>query len=216
MKIQLRTGFQFAIFNFHFSIFNSPFSHRGVHIQHLKTMRLPANDILPQDLAKLTVESFIRERKIIGPPQSPQGMLARRAGVFVTLRGAGGKLRGCVGTIEGACLNVAEEIIQNAIGAATRDPRFLPLSTGELPDLTYSVEVLSIPEPARGPEDLNAAVYGVIIETMDGRRRGLLLPRIDGIESVAAQWGAVHSKAGIEPGTPVRVERFTVERFGRD
>jgi len=76
--------------------------------------------------------------------------------------------------------------------------------------------VLSIPELARGLEDLDPARYGVIVETLDGCHRGLLLPRIQGIESVEAQWFAVHSKAGIKPGTPVRVERFTVTRFGKD
>jgi AMMECR1 domain-containing protein len=82
--------------------------------------------------------------------------------------------------------------------------------------LSYSVDVLSIPEPARGREDLDPAVYGVIVETVDGQRHGLLLPRIEGLESVEAQWLAVHAKAGIKPGTPVRLERFTVTRFGKD
>ncbi len=179
-------------------------------------MRSPANDILPQELARLTVETFIREGTVIEPPADPRGILATRAGAFVTVRKSDGQLRGCIGTIEAAHSNVAQEIVQNAISAATRDPRFFPVSTSELPDLTYGVDVLSIPEPARGPEDLDPAVYGVIVETYDGRRRGLLLPRIDGIESVKAQWLAVHSKAGIKPGAPVRIERFTVTRFGKD
>lgn len=177
--------------------------------------RLP-NDILPQELARLTIETFIREGAVIEPPAGPRGILATRAGAFVTLRKLDGELRGCIGTIEGERANVAAEIVQNAISAATRDPRFPQVSTLELPDLTYGVDVLSTPEPARGPEDLDPAVYGVIIESLDGRRRGLLLPRIGGIESVEAQWLAVHSKAGIKAGTPVRVERFTVTRFGKD
>lgn len=179
-------------------------------------MRRPANDILPQELARLTVETFLREGTVIEPPADPRGVLATRAGAFVTLRSSDGQLRGCIGTIEAEHSNVAQEIVQNAISAATRDPRFPPVTTSELPDLKYGVDVLSIPEPARGPEDLDPAVYGVIVETFDGPRRGLLLPRIDGIESVEAQWLAVHSKAGIRPGAPVRVERFTVTRFGED
>jgi AmmeMemoRadiSam system protein A len=201
----------------HFSFFNFQFLLRTEGSGILsETMRRPANDILPQALARLTVEAFIREGRVIEPPANPQDVLAKRAGAFVTLRSSDGQLRGCIGTIEAAHSNVAEEIVQNAISAATRDPRFLPVSTSELPDLKYGVDVLSIPEPARGPEDLDPAVYGVIVETLDGLRRGLLLPRIDGIESVEAQWLAVHSKAGIKPGTPVRVERFTVTRFGKD
>jgi len=179
-------------------------------------MDRPQNDISPQDLARLTIEIFIREGRIIEPPDDPQGVLATRAGTFVTLRSADGQLRGCIGTIEPAQANVAEEIVQNAISAATRDPRFQPVSRNELPGLIYGVDVLCKPEPARGPEDLDPSVYGVIVETIDGLRRGLLLPRIDGIDSVEKQWLAVHSKAGIRPGTRVHVERFTVTRFGKD
>jgi AmmeMemoRadiSam system protein A len=181
-----------------------------------QAMNVPANDILPQELARLTVESFTRDRTLIKPPAIPEGVLAMRAGVFVTLRASDGQLRGCIGTIEPVCNNVAEEVIYNAIGAATRDPRFLPVVPLELPDLKYGVDVLSPPESARGPDDLEPSVYGVIIETLDGKRRGLLLPRIEGINSVEDQWLAVHSKAGIQHGTPVKVERFTVTRFGKD
>jgi AmmeMemoRadiSam system protein A len=179
-------------------------------------MDLPPNEISPQDLARLTIETFTRLGNVIEPPAEPHGVLASRAGVFVTLRLSEGQLRGCIGTIEPACFNVAAEIIQNAISAATRDPRFSPVSADELPSLKYGVDVLSPPEPARGPEDLDPSIYGVIIEAMEGSGRGLLLPRIDGIDSVEQQWLAVHSKAGIRPGTPVRVERFTVTRFGKD
>lgn len=155
-------------------------------------------------------------RIVIETPDDPQGVLAGRAGTFVTLRTLDGHLRGCVGTIQAAHPTVAEEIVQNAINAATRDPRFPPLAPHELPRMLYGVDLLSIPQPISGPEELDPASYGVIVETLDGYRRGLLLPRLDGIESVEQQWLAVHSKAGIKPGTPVRVERFTVTRFGKD
>jgi AmmeMemoRadiSam system protein A len=179
-------------------------------------MHRPANDILPQELARLTVEAFIRDGIVIEPPADPQGLLAKRAGAFVTLRKSDGQLRGCIGTIGAEQSNAAREIVQNAISAATRDPRFPRVAARELPELNYSVDVLSTPEPARGPEDLDPAVYGVIVETLDGSRRGLLLPRIAGLESVEEQWLAVHSKAGIKVGTPVRAERFSVTRFGKD
>ena len=178
-------------------------------------MQLP-NDIAPQELARLAIEHFIREGELIDPPSEPEGILADRAGAFVTLRTIEGNLRGCIGTIEPAHATLAEEIIRNAISAATRDPRFPPVTAGELSNLVYGVDVLSPAEPARGPEDLDPSLYGVIIETLDGRRRGLLLPRIERIDSAEQQWLAVHMKAGIKPGTPVRVERFTVTRFGKD
>ena len=179
-------------------------------------MDRPANDIEPQDLAKLTIEKFIRDGTVIDPPRDPQGVLATRAGAFVTLRHSDGQLRGCIGTIEPARSNVAEEIIQNAISAATRDPRFPAVLTNELPGLKYGVDVLSAPEIVGGLQDLDPSSYGIIVETLDGLRRGLLLPRIEGIDSAEEQWLAVHSKAGIRPGTPVRVRRFTVTRFGKD
>jgi AmmeMemoRadiSam system protein A len=176
-------------------------------------MPRPSDDILPHELARQSVEAFIRQRIVIESPAHPEGVLATQAGVFVTLRKSDGELRGCIGTIEAEQANVAQEIVRNAISAATRDPRFPAVTTGELSNLSYSVDVLSTPEPTGGPEDLDPAVYGVIVETLDGSRRGLLLPGIAGLDSVEQQWLAVHAKAGINPGTPVRVERFTVMRF---
>ena len=177
--------------------------------------RAPNNKSLPE-LARLTVEKFVLDGETLEPPLEIEGQLAERAGVFVTLRTSDGQLRGCIGTIEPARATVAEEVIQNAISAATRDPRFPPVARHELEGMKYGVDVLAKPEPARGPEDLDPARYGVIVETLDRNRRGLLLPRIEGIKTVEEQWRAVHLKAGIKPGTPVRVERFTVIRFGKD
>lgn len=174
------------------------------------------SDLTPQELARRAVEAFIDDGHVLETPEGMTGVLAERAGVFVTLRMRNGELRGCIGTIQPTSENVASEIIANAISAATRDPRFLPVRPDELSDLTYGVDVLSLPEPVSGVEDLDPSQYGVIIETLDGRRRGLLLPRIVGIDSAQEQWQAVHMKAGIRPDQPVRVERFTVTRFGKD
>lgn len=174
------------------------------------------NTISPPDLARLAVESFIRDRVVIDPPAQPEGLLAQSAGTFVTIRTARGSLRGCIGTVSPACETIASEIIQNAISAATRDPRFAPVTPEELSGLTYGVDVLMPPETARGVEDLDPSRYGVIIESSSGQRRGLLLPNIEGIETADQQWRAVHQKAGIPVGAPVRVERFTVTRFGKD
>jgi len=175
-----------------------------------------SNDLSPPQLARMAVEAFIRDGERLDSPERVEGVFAECAGVFVTLRTLGDALRGCIGTITPVHPNVACEIIQNAISAATRDPRFPPVTPGELSDLTYGVDVLSPPEPIGGVEDLDPSQYGVIIETLDGRRRGLLLPRIAGINSAQEQWQAVHLKAGIRPGQPVRVERFTVTRYGKD
>jgi AmmeMemoRadiSam system protein A len=179
-------------------------------------MERPPDDITPPELARLTVERFITEGEVLAPPLAPGGLLAGRAGAFVTLRTDDGLLRGCIGTVASTCDTVAEEIIRNAISAATRDPRFEPVRVEELPRLTYGVDLLSPAEAASGPEDLDPSIYGVIIETLDGTKRGLLLPRIQGINTVDEQWRAVHQKAGIRLGAQVKVERFSVTRFGKD
>ena len=177
-------------------------------------MTRPVDDISPPHLARLSVESFIRTGHIIEPPSSPKGILAEQAGAFVTLRKLDGSLRGCIGTIVPQRPSVAEEIIENAIGAACRDYRFPQLIAHELTTILYGVDVLSDPEPVRGPEDLDPSRYGVIIGSIDGSRRGILLPGIGGIETVQDQWEVVHAKAGITLGTQVRIQRFTVTRFG--
>ncbi|HEU4391110.1 MAG TPA: AmmeMemoRadiSam system protein A [Blastocatellia bacterium] len=179
-------------------------------------MEYAPNEIDPPALARLTVEEFIRGGRVIQPPVEPAGVLASYAPVFVTLRIDGSELRGCIGTMSPTRRNVAEEIISNAIRAATHDPRFSPVVADELPRLSYGVDVLHPSEPARGIEDLDPADYGVSVETLDGHLRGVLLPGIEGIDTPEEQWALVHRKAGIRVGTPVKVERFRVSRFGKD
>jgi AMMECR1 domain-containing protein len=81
-----------------------------------------------------------------------------------------------------------------------------------LEHLCYSVDVLSPAEPARY-EDLDPSVFGVIVEDEGGFRRGLLLPDIDGVETVKQQVEIAASKAGISMGSPLNLFRFKVDRF---
>jgi hypothetical protein len=122
-----------------------------------------------------------------------------------------GELRGCIGTFEPVKDNVAEEIIANAISSATRDPRFPPIAPNELKDLSYSVDVLTSPEPVDSQDQLDAKRYGVIVEC--GMRRGLLLPDLDGVDSVDYQISICCQKAGISPGEPVKLYCFEVKRY---
>ncbi|HXL09216.1 MAG TPA: AMMECR1 domain-containing protein, partial [Candidatus Bathyarchaeia archaeon] len=117
-----------------------------------------------------------------------------------------------IGTFEPAKDSLAEETIANAIHAATRDPRFAAVSEDELADLKFSVDVLSTPEPCRA-EDLDAHVYGVIVEDQNGIHRGLLLPNLDGIDTPAQQIEIASRKAGIAPGADVKVFRFRADRY---
>ena len=163
-------------------------------------------------LARAAVETFVRSEEVLSPPRSAQTLLTTRAPCFVSLKTLSGELRGCIGTIEASRDTLAEEIIANAISAATNDPRFEPVRPEELSNLRYSVDVLFPPEEAV-LEDLDPTAYGVIVEDKSGGRRGLLLPDIPGIDNAEHQVEIAARKAGIEPGEPVRLYRFKVERF---
>ena len=163
-------------------------------------------------LARLAIETFVLTRKRITAPGKPSALLSARAGCFVSLKTHEGDLRGCIGTIEPAKRTLAEELIANAISAATRDPRFDPVAAGELKGLRYSVDILGAPEPASF-EDLDPRIYGVIVEDESGRLRGLLLPDIPGVNDTQQQVDIAARKAGIAPGKTLKLSRFRVDRF---
>ena len=160
-------------------------------------------------LAKKTVESYIRDGKTHKPRKLTPEM-KERAGVFVSLH-KHGQLRGCIGTFEPAKDNVAEEIIANAISSSTGDPRFPPVTVSELDDMEYSVDILTKPEPVTDISQLDHKEYGVIVES--DWRKGLLLPDLEGVDSVEEQIAICRLKAGISADEPVRLYRFQVRRF---
>ncbi len=161
-------------------------------------------------LARRSLESYVLHKKYLPVPQDlPSDFTDRRAGTFVSLH-EHGRLRGCIGTIRPVMGCVAEEIIQNAVSACSRDPRFDAVRPEELPWLEISVDVLGDPEPVSGPEDLDVKRYGVIV-TSKGRR-GLLLPDLEGVDTVEDQIRIARRKAGIGEGEEVSLERFEVIR----
>ncbi len=160
-------------------------------------------------LAKETVETYVTKGKVL-EPRALAPEMKPKAGVFVSIHKLGA-LRGCIGTFEPQRKNVAEEIITNAVSSATRDPRFPPVSPEELKDLDYSVDVLTTPEPVADKSHLDPKKYGVIVEA--GWRRGLLLPDLEGVDSVEHQIDICRQKAGIDPGEPVKLYRFQVKRY---
>lgn len=163
-------------------------------------------------LARESVETFVTSGTQLQSSTKPEGLSAARAGCFVSIKTRDGDLRGCIGTIEPQQDNLQEEIIVNAVSAATHDPRFSPVTVGELSQLKYSVDVLSASEPTT-IEELDPVQYGVIVEDEKGDRRGLLLPDIAGVDTVAKQVEIATRKAGIQPGEPVKLFRFRVRRF---
>ena len=104
------------------------------------------------------------------------------------------------------------EILGNAVSAGAHDPRFSPVRKGELAELVYDVDVLTPPERIAGPQDLDVHRYGVIVSTDDGRR-GLLLPDLDGVDSVEQQVRIAARKGGIDLARDDwHLDRFEVVR----
>lgn len=162
------------------------------------------------ELARKCVEEFIKSGKILeAPGPLPPGMESK-SGVFVCLK-KNGQLRGCIGTFLPSCENLAAEIIRNAIAAATQDPRFPPVSEPELRDISYSVDVLTPPEKVGDPKELDPRKFGVIV--VSGQKRGLLLPDLEGVDTVEEQLRIARMKAGIFPDERLEIFRFTVKRY---
>ena len=161
-------------------------------------------------LARETIETYVRTgKKIKVPDRLPQEMYERRAGAFVSIK-ENGNLRGCIGTIQAVQASIAEEIINNAISAAVRDPRFYPIESEELDKLTISVDVLGEMERIDSPDELDVKRYGVIVTK--GNKRGLLLPNLEGVDTVEEQIAIAKDKAGISAQEEVDLERFEVVR----
>ena len=186
-------------------------------------------------LAKTTVESFLKEGKIIYPPENfPKEFLTRRAGTFVTIENRG-QLRGCIGTYLPTRESIAEEVIYNAIAAASEDYRFPAIALEELPDLSYTVYILNKPEPVRNVFELDPKEYGIIVKnspitenneqnnkirekvTFDGKipyKTGLLLPDLEGIDTAEKQISIACEKARIDPKKEkISIYKFTVQKY---
>lgn len=163
------------------------------------------------ELARKTVEQYAKTGRIPEKPEEPNEFMSKRAGVFVSLK-KHGQLRGCIGTIEPVTECVAAEVIRNAVSAATEDPRFTPVDEDELGELDYSVDVLTTPETVTDISELNPKKYGVIVRK--DMRRGLLLPDLEGVDTVEEQLSIAMQKAHIDPGEEdIEIQRFEVIRY---
>lgn len=168
------------------------------------------NESIFVKLARQSLEKYVNEGSKLQLTDPLPEKLKVKAGVFVTLK-KNGLLRGCIGTIEPTRSNAAEEIMQNALNAGLSDPRFQPVTSEELPFLTYSVDILTPAEPVKDSRELDPQKYGVIVKA--GQRTGLLLPNLEGINTVKQQLNIAREKAGISPGEKMEIFRFEVERY---
>jgi len=158
-------------------------------------------------LAKQTVENYIKERKIISLLEDlPKEFLERKAGTFVTIE-KNSELRGCIGTYLPTRENIAEEVIYNAIAAATEDYRFGPIEDKELSSLSYTVYILNEPELIKDIKELDPKKYGIIVKTET--KTGLLLPDLEGVDTIEQQLSITCQKGGIDPNQ----EKFLIYKF---
>jgi AmmeMemoRadiSam system protein A len=163
----------------------------------------------PVKWARMTLESYIKTSRKPDLPKEMESLLQDRSGAFVSIK-KHGQLRGCIGTFLPVYKNLAEEIKNNALAAGLEDPRFPPIEAGELSTLVYSVDVLAEPEPCER-EDLDPQIYGVIVSSKG--KRGLLLPDLEGVETVEQQLQIALQKGGISPREQYSIQRFKVKRF---
>jgi AmmeMemoRadiSam system protein A len=180
-------------------------------------------------LAKSAVENYTKENKIISSPKNlPEDFLKRRAGVFVTIEKKN-ELRGCIGTYLPTRINIAEEVVHNAIAAAAEDYRFGSIQKEELPYLSFTVYILSCPEPVKNIKELDPRKFGIIVKTgpftypnqenvaFNGvipYKTGLLLPDLEGVDTIEQQIEICCQKGGIDPEREkIFIYRFTVEKY---
>lgn len=166
-------------------------------------------------LAKNAVETYIKKEETVSPPEElPDKFLNKKAGTFVTLKKEG-ELRACIGTSLPVQDNIAEEVIHNAISAATKDTRFGAVRQEELSKLSYEVYVLQKPVTVEDIDELEPEKFGVIVKSIDSNKSALLLPDLEGIDSIEKQFLVVCRKAGINPKQErIQLLKFKAEKFG--
>ncbi len=161
-------------------------------------------------IARKALEMKLRQGLAPQLPETLPAELLKPGAAFVSLKKQGA-LRGCIGTVQPTRNNLAEEIAYNALSAGFNDPRFPPLAPEELDEITISVDVLTEPEKIDDLSQLDPVRYGVIVRK--GLRSGLLLPNLEGIDTVEKQLAIAKQKAGIDEQEPVELYRFEVQRY---
>ena len=169
-----------------------------------------ANESIPVALARESLHYFLQHGTILPMPDILAEVFDGRAGVFVSLKKQE-QLRGCIGTLVPTEQNIASEIIHNSISAGTADPRFDPVKLEELPELDISVDILDAPIAVNNLDQLDPQKYGVIVSK--GERSGLLLPMLEGVDTVDQQLSIAMEKAGISQDEVIELYRFTVTRY---
>ncbi len=161
-------------------------------------------------LAFQSVRHYLEHGVPLPCPENLTDDLLQTKGAFVTIKN-GLELRGCIGELIPTHENLAIEIIKNAVSAASRDPRFSPISKDEITDLTFSVDVLAPLEKVADVSELDCKKFGLIVTS--GDKQGVLLPDLEGIDTVAEQLRICLKKGGIDASEAYEMQRFEVERY---
>jgi len=163
-------------------------------------------------LARQGILKYLSEEETLRPNEKLDiEESGQRFGVFVSLKDSGG-LRGCMGSTGGIAPTVEEEIVEMAIKAATKDPRFEEIDLTELDRLTISVDILSKSQQVIDQDELDPSLFGVIVKS--NHKQGLLLPNLEGIETIEDQISIVLNKAGIDAKVEeYQLYKFTVNRY---
>ena len=168
-------------------------------------------------IARESIAGRLDGRTLVVDPDAYDEVLRRPAGAFVTLRTVDGELRGCIGSVT-AVDPLCRTVHRNAVSAAFRDPRFLPLRSDEFSRIGLEISVMGPVVPVADVDEIVCGRDGLIVTR--GRFAGLLLPQV----AVEYQWDRetflshTCSKAGLHPAAwrdgDTRIARFTAEVFG--
>ncbi len=161
-------------------------------------------------LATRSVRHYLEHGVTLPCPANLTEDLLQPKGAFVSIKN-GNKLRGCIGELTPTHDNLAIEIIQNAVAAASRDPRFAPVSRDEIENLTISVDVLTPLEKVDDVSLLDCKKFGLTVTVAD--KQGVLLPDLEGVDTVAEQLRICLKKGGIDASESYEMHRFEVERY---
>ena len=169
-------------------------------------------------LARASVEAAASGK---GDPDMPTGEpYSSQGGAFVTLKTRSGQLRGCIGHFLGMG-SVGETIVRMAAAAAVEDPRFPPVSAGELDGLRLEISLLSPMVPTEAGEVV-PGTHGVYVRS--GHRSGTLLPQVASEEGWDREELLSHTcmKAGLRPDawrssdSDLEIFTYSAEVFGED
>jgi AmmeMemoRadiSam system protein A len=162
------------------------------------------------ELARQAILHYLTTGKYVESSEELCVEWQRPAAAFVSLQRQG-ELRGCIGTCVATQPSLVQEIIQNAVAAATADPRFPSVSLDDMDEIDISVDVLASPQKVDSEEQLDPKRYGVIVRA--GERGGVLLPDIAQVTTAESQLAIARRKAGIRSDEPVEIYRFEVTRY---